>query len=109
MTAWTLLFAAAAAIAATAFVVLSFLWLRRLRTMVTASLGEATGQQLRTTRKVDESLAEIQKQQRAFQQQLQTLAKANLKLQQEVSAIVGQMGFAENEEQAPRGPDRTIH
>ena len=106
MIIWILAFAAATALSATAFVVVAVLWLRRLRETVSAALNDSATQQLRTAQKLGEAIANVQKQQRNYEQQLHDLAQASLKLRRELTTVAHRLETSDAE--AARG-DRTVH
>lgn len=81
---WILIFAAITAISATGFVFVAVLWLRKLRESVSTALAEAASHQVRTAQRMSEAVAQVQKQQQGYDQQLQNLAQAGLRLRQEL-------------------------
>ena len=110
MTEWVIFFAALTALAATCFVVVAFFWLKNLRVSITRTLGETAGQHIHTAQRLNDSLAQIHKKQRVFEQQINALAKASARLQQELDDITSQIDFADIEVlQAPPSPDGTVH
>ena len=84
---WMYLFAGATALSAVGFVCVAVLWLRKLRETVSGALSEAAGQQIRTAQRMSETIAQLQKQQDNYTQQIHMLAQAGLRLQQELSSV----------------------
>lgn len=84
---WIVVFAAITAVSATGFVVVAVMWLRKLRETVSISLAEAANQQVRSAQRLGEALAQVQKQQSHYDQQLQNLAQAGLRLRQELVTV----------------------
>jgi predicted nucleic acid-binding Zn-ribbon protein len=70
------------------------------------ALSEAAGQQIRTTQRLNESIAQVQKQQDAYNHQIQVLAQAGMRLQQELSNVTNRLDSARPETQ--RG-SHTLH
>jgi chromosome segregation ATPase len=103
---WILIFAAITAISATGFVVVAVMWLRKLRETVSISLAEAANQQVRTAQRLSDSLAQVQKQQHNYDQQLQNLAQAGLRLRQELVNVNARLETHQSD--AVRG-DSTLH
>ena len=91
MQEWTLGLAALSGISVTGFVVVAVLWLRKLREAVSSTLGESASQQVQTAQRFAEALAEVQKQQRGFERQLQTLAQSNAQLRQSLASVATQL------------------
>ncbi len=107
MLEWIVIFAGATAIAAAIFVGAAVMWLRKLRETVSAALNEAADQQLRTAQRLGEAIGQVQKQQRNYEQQLQNLAQAGMKLRQEIATVVNRIEHSDGDA-ALRG-DRTLH
>lgn len=105
MLEWIFVFAAAVALAATGFVAVAVLWLRKLRETVSAALTEAANQQVRTAQRLSEAVAQVQKQQRSYDQQLQNLAQANMRLRQELASVAHKL---EHPSEDARG-GQTVH
>ena len=106
MQEWILAFVAVTAASATAFVVVAVLWLRRLRETVSGALAEAANQQVRTAQRLGEALGQVQKQQRGYEQQLQTLAQTSTQLRQGLVSMATRLDHGRGE--TARG-DHTIH
>jgi hypothetical protein len=94
---WLILFAGATALSAVGFVLVAAFWLRKLRETVLSSLGEVAGQQVRSAQFASETIAQLQKQQDCCAQQIQTLAQAGLRLQQEISAVTHRLENTQKE------------
>lgn len=105
---WIILLAASTTLAAAGFVAVAVLWLKKLRQSVQGALGEMASHQVRNTQRAEETIARIQKQQRAHEQDIQSLIQANLRLRQDFSAIAARL---ENNERDPLHPsgDRMVH
>ena len=94
---WLFLFAGATALSAVGFLAASLLWLRKLRETLLGSLSEAMGQQILTAQRLNEAIAQLQKQQGNSNQQIQTLAQAGLRLQQEITNVSARLDSAQGE------------
>lgn len=103
---WIVVFAAITAVSATGFVVVAVMWLRKLRETVSTSLAEAANQQVRTAQRLGDALGQVQKQQHNYDQQLQNLAQAGLRLRQEIVNVNARL--ESNQTDVMRG-DSTIH
>ena len=77
-----------------------------LRESVIASLSEVAEQQIRSAQRTSESIAQIQKQQDSYSQQIHALAQAGLRLQQEISSVSNRLSSGQTE--CPRG-GQTLH
>ena len=86
-----LAFAAITGLSATAFVVIGAVWLRKLRETVSKAFAESAHQQVETAKRFAESIAQVQKQQRNYEQQLQNLAQANTQLRQGLVTVATQL------------------
>ncbi len=106
MSDWIILFAAVSCLSATGFVLVAVLWLRRLRESVSNALTEAARQQVHTARRLNETLEQVQKQQRGYEQQLQILSQANAQLRQGLVTVANRLEVSRTE--AVRG-DQTVH
>jgi chromosome segregation ATPase len=91
MQEWILAFAAVTGLSATGFVVVAVIWLRKLRETVSVALAESANQQVQTAQRFSEAIAQVQKQQRGYEQQLQTLAQANTQLRQGLVNVASQI------------------
>lgn len=107
MLIWIIAFAGSTALAAAIFVGVGVMWMRKLRDTVSSTLTEAATQQIRTAQKLGDAVTQVQKQQRTYDQQLQNLAQANLRLRQELATVAHRLEHTEAAE-AQRG-DRTVH
>ncbi len=88
---WVLTFTAVTGVSATAFVVVAVLWLRKMRETVSAALAESANQQAQTAQRFSEAIAQVQKQHRGYEQQLQNLAQANTQLRQGLVTVATQL------------------
>ncbi|MGE3622361.1 MAG: hypothetical protein AB7H77_00620 [Bdellovibrionales bacterium] len=107
MELWVLVIATAAPLSAAAFVAVAVMWLRKLRDTVRNTLSEAAVHQIHSAHKLGETVAQIQKQQRLYEQQLHNLAQASIRLRQELAQVTHRLEHTEQHE-AMRG-DRTVH
>ncbi len=103
---WIIAFAAVTAVSVTGFVVVAVLWLRKLRETVSTALAETANQQVRTAQRLGDALSHVQKQQQNYEQQLQNLAQAGLRLRQELVNVSARLEH--NQADAGRG-DQTLH
>jgi hypothetical protein len=98
--------AAITSVSATAFVVVSVLWMRKLRQTVSSALSESAHQQVRTAQRLGDAIAQVQKQQRNYDQQLQLLAQANSQLRQGLATVATRLDIGRSDNQ---NSDHTIH
>lgn len=91
MQEWVLIFAAVTGVSATGFVVVAALWLRKLRETVSTALTDSANQQINSARRFADAIAEVQKQHRHYEQQLQGLAQANSQLRQGLVSVATQL------------------
>lgn len=103
---WIVVLTAVTATSVTGFVVVAVLWLRKLREAVSATLAESANQQVRTAQRLSEALAQVQKQQHNYDQQLQNLAQANVQLRQGLLNVATRLENSQSD--ATRG-DHTLH
>ncbi len=96
----------ASAISATGFVFIAVLWLRKLRETVSLALAEAARQQVRTAQRLSEGFAQMQKQQRGYEQQLQILSQSNTQLRQGLVTVANRLDVTQAD--AVRS-DQTVH
>jgi hypothetical protein len=106
MQEWLYTLVAITAVSATCFMVVGALWLRRLRETVSSALAEAANQQVRTSQRLSDALAQVQKQQRGYEQQLQLLSQANTQLRQGLVSVATRLDHSQTD--TSRG-DQTIH
>ncbi len=106
MLSWILIVVAVTSVSAISFVVVAALWMRKLRDSVSAALTEAANQQVRTAQRLAEALAQVQKQQRNYDQQLQLLAQANTQLRQGLVSVATRLDLGRPEN---HNTDHTIH
>ena len=99
-------FAAITAISVTGFVLVAVLWLRKLRDSVSTALTESANQQVLTAKRFAESLAEVQKQQRHFEQQVHQLVQSNSQLRQGLVNVATQLQHGQPDAQRV---EPTIH
>ena len=84
-------FAAITGLSAAGFVVVAVLWLKKLRETVSSALTESATQQVQTARRFSEAIAEVQKRQSDFEDQLQALSQANNQLRQGLVTVATQL------------------
>jgi len=105
-TQWLVLFAGAVTLSAAGFIGVAVIWLRKLRETVSSALTEAAGQQIRTAQRLGEQVAQLQKQQDGYGQQIHILAQAGMRLQQELSNVASRLENAQADHE--RG-NHTMH
>ncbi|MBV8060612.1 MAG: hypothetical protein JO126_05455 [Alphaproteobacteria bacterium] len=103
---WILAFASVTALSVTAFVIVAVMWLKRLRETVSATLTESANQQVRTAQRLSDQIAQLQKQQRHYEQQLQVLAQTSTQLRQGLVSVATRL--ENNQTETPRS-DYTLH
>ena len=103
---WLLSMVAVTVVSAACFMVVGVLWLRKLRETVASALTEAANQQVRTAQRLSDALAQVQKQQRGYEQQLQLLSQANTQLRQGLVSVATRLDNGQTD--TARG-DQTIH
>ena len=103
---WLMIFAGSVALSAAGFVCVAILWLRKLRETVGIALADAAGQQIRNNQRLNEAIAQVQKQQDGYARQIQVLAQAGVRLQQELSSVATRVDNTYGEQ--PRG-GQTMH
>ncbi|MDD5586112.1 MAG: hypothetical protein PHY92_04030 [Alphaproteobacteria bacterium] len=105
---WIPLLAVSTTLAATGFVVVAVLWLKKLRTTVQNTMREIAGQQVCNAQRLSEAVGQLRKQQRSLEQQLQDLTQSSSRLRQDVAAIATRVEISEREHAI--GPsDRILH
>ncbi len=105
MLIWVAILSGTVAFSAAAFMAVAVMWLRKLRSTVASALAETATHQVHSAQKLGEAVGHLQKQQRAYEQQLHNLAQASLKLRQELTNVAYRLEHADPEQ---RG-DRTVH
>jgi len=108
MMEWVLALSTLTALAATGFAVVGTLWLKKLREAVSTTLSETARQQVRTAQRLGEALGHLQKQHRDYEKQLHNLTQANIRLRQDISALLSRIEHSEREQSAPQ-PERILH
>lgn len=109
MSVLALTFVASTALAALGFVAFAVFWLRRLRDTLSLTLGETAGHQIRSSQRFGETLAQMLKQMRLYEQRLQTLTEANIRMRQDLNELAGKLDHAEREQQEPPAGSRLLH
>ncbi len=109
MEIWVIAFVASTALAAAGFVVVAVLWLKKLRDALAGALGDASAQQLRTSQRFGETIAQMQRKQQLYEQRLTTLTEANIRMRQELNLIAGKIEVAEHAEKSPASSSRMLH
>ena len=104
MLIWIAALSGLVALSAAIFMAVAVLWLRKLRSTVSATLAETATHQVHSAQKLGEAVGHLQKQQRAYEQQLHNLAQASLKLRQELTTVAHRL---EHSDELPG--DRTVH
>lgn len=109
MSIWVIAFAASTALACAGFVVVAVLWLKKLRDTLASALKETASQQLRTSQRFGETIAQMQRKQQLYEQRLQTLTEANIRMRQELNLVAGKIEIEEHAEKAPASSSRLFH
>jgi len=104
MLLWVFIFAGATAFCAAAFMAVAVMWLRKLRVTVSTAMHDSADRQVLSAQKLGDAIVQLQKQQRAYEQQLHSLAQASLKLRQELTSVAHRL-----EQGEPDSRDRTVH
>lgn len=91
MQEWILGFAAVTGFSVVCFMAVAVLWLKRLRDTVSIALTESANQQVQTSQRFSEAIAQVQKQQRNFETQLQNLTQSNTQLRQGLVSVATQL------------------
>ena len=97
---------AVTSLSAIGFVAVAVLWLFRLREAVSAAHTEAANQQVRSAQRLSDALAQVQKQQNNYEQQLKLLSQANSQLRQGLVSVATRLDHGQTD--SARG-DQTIH
>ena len=105
---WVLLLAVSTTLAATGFVVVAVLWLKKLRQTVQTAMGDIASQQVLNAQRLSETIGQLQKQQRTLETQIQNLAQANDRLRQDMTAIATRVEHSERE-MAQSSSARILH
>lgn len=103
-----LLLSVVTALSAGAFAFVAALWLKKLRQSVSATLTESARLQIRAAQRIGETLGHMQNQQKLFEQQLQKLAEAHLKLRHDLNIVATRVAHDAMNEAKPQ-PDRILH
>ena len=103
MLIWVVGLCCVVAFSAAMFVAAAIVWLRKLRSTVSGTLAEAATHQVHNAQKLSEAMAQMQKQQRAYETQLYNLAQASLKLRQELTSVAYRLEHSDADGQ------RTVH
>jgi predicted nucleic acid-binding protein len=98
MNIWPLVFIISTLAAAAGFVVVAIFWLKRLRHTIAIALGESANQQIRSTQRMGEALAQLQRKQQFYEQRLQTLTEANIHMRQELNLLAGKVEIMGDED-----------
>ena len=94
--------------AATGFVVVAILWLRKLRDALAMTLGENAGTQIRTTQRLTMTIEQLLHRQELYEKRLHTLTDANIKMRQDLNLLAERVALSESE-QPPFPRDRVVH
>jgi predicted nucleic acid-binding Zn-ribbon protein len=106
---WSSFLTIITALATTVFVVTAALWLKKLRQAVSSALGDAAGQQVRTAKRLAETIEQIQKNQHVLEQQIHTLALAHRQLRQDVQALASKTEPADADIRLAVPHNKTLH
>ncbi len=97
MSLWGLVFVISTGAAACAFVVVAILWLKKLRETLAVALGESVSQQIKTTRRLSDTLDSLERQQHHYEQRLETLTAATLRMRQDINHLDGRLEMTERD------------
>jgi hypothetical protein len=92
---WVPCLAASTALAASVFVVVAMLWLKKLRATVQATMREIAGQQVCNAQRMSDCVGNLRKQQQSLEQQLHDLSQSSVRLRQEMVAIAARIEMSE--------------
>jgi len=109
MNLWVISFIASTAFASIGFVVVAILWLKKLRETLSCTLAETAGQQVRNAQHVSKTLSEIQLHQELYEQRLQTLTEANIRMRQDLNEITNKIALSESEQQMQKRSLKNLH
>lgn len=90
-------------------VVVCAAWLKKLRRSLTNALNDAANQQIRTAQRLADAITTIQRQQKMYEQQLQNLAQANMRLKQDMALVAQRLGRNETAQRTDMATDRILH
>lgn len=108
MTIWAIALILSTSIAAVGCAVVAVVWLKKFRDTLAVALGETAGQQVRTAQRLSESLAQLQRQQTAYDKRIQSLTEANLILQRELNHLADKVETNE-QRQITTSVSRVLH
>ena len=111
MSLWPLAFLLSTTLAAAGFVAVAIFWLRKLRSSFGRALTETATHQVRSTQRLSESMAMLQRQQQQQENQINELAELVLRMRQELTSLEGQLepDQPDPEPAIHQPPHRTIH
>ncbi len=109
MDIWVISFVVSTALAATGFVVVAVVWLKKLRETLSGTLAETVSQQVRNAQHVSETLTELQLHQQLYEQRLQTLTEANIRMRQDLNEMANKVALSESEQQMRRQKQKNLH
>ena len=108
MTEWSIAFIVSTALAATGFVYVAVLWLKKLRETLVIALGETAAQQIRSAQRLSETIAKLQRQQHQYEQKIQVLTEASLRVRHDLDDLSGKIEMTERDT-LPNPTSRMIH
>lgn len=94
------------AVSISGLVVIAAVWLRKWREIVISNMAEMANQNIRTAQRLGDTIAQLQKQQRTYEDQLQVLSQANAQLRQGLVNVATRLDNSQTE--LSRG-DHTVH
>lgn len=108
MTIWVVTLLASTVLAAAGFVVVAVLWLRKLRDALATTVGENTGNQIRSTQRLAMTVEQLLHRQELYEKRLLTLTDANIKMRQDLNLLAERLALSEGD--TPTKPrDRILH
>lgn len=108
MSLWGLVFVISTGAAACAFVVVAILWLKKLRETLALALGETVSQQIKTARRFSDTLDSLERQQQHYENRLETLTAASLRMRQDMDHLEGRLEMTERDLN-PASTPRLLH
>lgn len=108
MSIWGIALIVSSLLAATGFVVVAVLWLRKMRDALATTLGETAGTQFRTVQRLTQTIDQLLHRQELYEKRLCTLTEANIKMRQDLNVLAARVALSEGDAaQPPQG--RVLH
>ncbi len=94
------------ALSVVSLIAVGVLWLQRWRSAIVSTLAETANQNIRTAQRLGEAIAQIQKQQRNYEEQINNLAQTSAQLRQGLMTVATRL---DHSQQGDGGRDHTVH